>query len=73
MKLKTLIIDDEPLPAKYLKELIKSSCNEVISCEIITNPILALQIVEEHKGTIDVSTSKDKTLCFKIRFFKSEV
>ncbi|MCJ8277403.1 MAG: HAMP domain-containing histidine kinase, partial [Bdellovibrionales bacterium] len=34
---------------------------------------LALQIVEEHKGSIDVSTSKDKKLCFIIRFFKSEV
>ena len=34
---------------------------------------LALQIVEEHKGTIDVSTSKDKKLCFNIRFFKPEV
>ncbi len=34
---------------------------------------LALQIVKEHNGTIKVSTDKDKNLCLKVRFFKSEV
>ena len=34
---------------------------------------LALQIVEEHNGTIIVSTSKDKKLSMKLRFSKSEV
>lgn len=34
---------------------------------------LALQIVEEHRGKIEVSTSKDKNLSFNLRFFKSEV
>jgi two-component system LytT family response regulator len=46
--MKALIIDDEPLPAKYLKELINSNCREVLSCEIITNPVLALEIIKEH-------------------------
>ncbi len=34
---------------------------------------LALQIVKEHFGTIEVSSRKDKKLCFKIRFSKSQV
>ncbi len=34
---------------------------------------LALQIVKEHNGTIEVSTDKDKNLHVKVGFFKSEV
>lgn len=33
---------------------------------------LALQIVEEHGGTINVTISKDKNLCFNLLFSKSE-
>ncbi len=33
---------------------------------------LALQIVKEHNGTIEVSTDKDKNLHVEVRFFKSE-
>lgn len=41
-----------------------------------TNPglglTLALQIVEEHFGSINVTTDNNKNLCFKLRFFKPE-
>lgn len=41
-----LIIDDEPLPAKYLQELLAQNCPEVKSVKIINDPIVGLELVK---------------------------
>ena len=47
--MKALIVDDEPLPAKDLKELIEKHCFEVTYTEILHSPIKAIErLREEH-------------------------
>lgn len=44
-----LIIDDEPMPAKHLREMIKQYCFEIGDIEIIHSPKLAIEHLEEHE------------------------
>lgn len=44
-----LIIDDEPLPAKYLEELINQNYSRVTICKILNDPIEALEYVRDNK------------------------
>ena len=61
---------DESLESRIFDPLYTTKDPEVNSGLGLT---LALQIVEEHRGGITVSTGKDKKLWFRIQFFKSEV
>lgn len=46
--MKTLIIDDEPLPAKHLAAMIQRNCFEISSTTICQSPIKALELVKEN-------------------------
>lgn len=47
--MKALIIDDEPMPAKHLREMIKQHCFEISEIEIIQSPKKAMTYLEENK------------------------
>lgn len=44
-----LIIDDEPLPAKHLGDLIRKHCPEISHTEIINSPLAALDHLASHE------------------------
>lgn len=41
--MRALIIDDEPMPAKHLREMIRQHCFEIDSSELIYSPIAAIE------------------------------
>lgn len=46
--MRALIIDDEPMPAKHLREMIKQHCFEISEVELELSPKIAIQLVEEN-------------------------
>ncbi|KAA3647537.1 MAG: DNA-binding response regulator [Bacteroidetes bacterium] len=46
--MKALILDDEPLPAKYLRELVIQHCKLVSTCIIMNDPVAALEYLKEN-------------------------
>ena len=50
--MKALIIDDEPMPAKHLREMIKHHCFEIGLTEIIHSPITAMKHLSENEYDI---------------------
>lgn len=45
--MRALIIDDEPMPAKHLREMIKQYCFEISEVELELSPQKAIKLVEE--------------------------
>ena len=46
--MRILIIDDEPLPAKYLKELLVQHCSDVDSITILNNPLEGIEYLKKN-------------------------
>jgi len=50
--MRALIIDDEPMPAKHLREMIKQYCFEISEVEIEYSPKEALNYLQEKEYDI---------------------
>ena len=47
--MKVLIIDDEPLPAKYLEEWLIQYCSIVENVKILNNPISGIDYINNNE------------------------
>lgn len=50
--MRALIIDDEPMPAKHLREMIRQYCFEINNVQIIQSPVEAIQHLQENEYDI---------------------
>ncbi|MEQ8907740.1 MAG: LytTR family DNA-binding domain-containing protein [Vicingaceae bacterium] len=50
--MKVLIIDDEPMPAKHLQEMIKKYCFEIVSTELCFSPVEGLKLIKDQSFDI---------------------
>lgn len=46
--MKALIVDDEPMPAKHLQNLVEKHCSEITQTRVLNSPIEALEHLKEH-------------------------
>ncbi len=64
--MKALIVDDEPLPAKLLDELVKKHCFEITSTEVLNSPTKAIErLKEEHFDVIFLDVEMPKMDAFQ--------
>ena len=50
--MRAIIIDDEPMPAKHLREMIRQHCFEIDTINIIQSPLEAITHLQENKYDI---------------------